>query len=1247
MHKKSFFLTEFAIRNRTSFFVALFIIILVGVLSYIAIPKEDFPDIDFPYIIVSSFYPGVSPADIETLATKPIEKQLKTLNDLKTSTSVSSESFSMIFLEFNPGIDIDNALQKVRDKVSLSKPDLPEDMEEPVIEEISFDKFPVMIINLSGSLNLVELKDLAEKLQDKLDVVPGVLDATIIGGYEKEIKVLVDLFKLNHYKLALSDIVGSIRGENINIPGGTIKVGDAKYLIRVPGEFESADEIPHLVLKTSDNKLIYVKDLADTIYGYKEQTSISRLNKENSVSLVITRRSGANLIKLSENVRKVLEKETPKFPQGVNLKVTGDRAESIIDMVNELVNSIITGMLLVAFVLLFFLGKRNAAFVAIAIPLSMFMSFILLRYLGMTLNMVVLFSLILALGMLVDNGIVIVENIFRHKQLGKLSKDASNIGTAEVALPVISSTATTIAAFIPLLFWPGIMGEFMKFLPQTLIIALISSLFVALCISPILCATFFPDKKTNGEMNENKIDQLKNKIKSKAAIVIFYEKILRSLIVKEPNKPLISKRLFINGAFFISIIFFIMLFNRFDPQINYAYSLGFKDSLIKIFDNFGISIFLSILGIGIITFVFSSLKGIKFSNKVFMAILIVLLFTLALLSLPFLDAPAGKFNIPAGFIRLLAGFIVIIPLLKFISYFDKYSPAYLKRCLLIHSFIILFFASIQAIPKLDILLMPKFTPERIVVKIEMAEGTLLEKTNEVAVKVEGVIEKLMAQKPHNIKHFVVNLGKSGDVFSGGKEASHYGEVNIDFYKTEKRKEFAKKYNVSLASLSPYKTIEELRKKTKIISGGKITVVEEDHGPPTGKDVLIEITGDDLSKLNSISMQIKSLIKNVGGIVNLEDNLKKGGPEMQIKIDRNKAALLGVNTFGVASNIRTAIHGTEATTYKEKDEEIDIVVQLKDRQKYSYNLLRYITIPGKDDKRIPLSQFATFSTRSGFGSITRIDFNRVVNIEADVSKESGRTPTAVINEIKNLLAKSNLVLPVGYTLKFRGKQEEQAKSSKFIFESFMIAIFLIAIILISQFNSIIIPSIVLFSVLLSFIGVVLGLFISPALFRQDFHLSSFVVIMTGVGVVSLAGVVVNNAIVLLDYIGRLRETGLEKAEAIIQAGLTRFRPVMLTAVTTILGLIPMSTGISLNFTDRFFGFIPKLIIGSDSSQWWSPLSDAVIFGLAVATILTLVMVPVFYFIFEDIHNKIFKQMFHKKLYNNNNNEKLLDNGKSSS
>lgn len=1027
-------ITDFAIKRSTAVFVLVLIILVTGTTSYMSLPREASPDITIPVIIVSTPYFGVSPADMETLVTQPIEKELKNIGDVKEIRSSSSEGMSSISIEFEPDTDIDGALQKVRDKVDLAKVELPIDAEEPFIQEINFSNFPIMIINISGPYGLQRLKTVAEELEDKIEGVPGVLDVTLTGGLEREVKVNLDPEKLRYYNLDVKDVIDTIRDENLTIPGGSIDLGSYKYLVRVPGEFKTTGIIGDLVLKVRDGRPVYMRDVAEVIYGFKDVSSYARLNSVQCVSLSITKRSGENLIRIADEIKALIEVEKIRQPSGTTFSITADASTDIRKMVDDLENNIISGLILVLLVLLVFLGFRTALFVALAIPFSMLISFFVLQALGFTLNMVVLFSLILALGMLVDNAIVIVENIYRHGEEGVPMNEAARRGTTEVALPIIVATVTTLCAFFPMIFWPGIMGEFMNYLPKTLIITLSASLFVAMVINPVFCARLLKVKKVrSGSIAEGKDHK---------PMVRWY----RDFLTNALNRPIVT--------------------------------------------------------------------------------------------------------ISAS----IASLVIVLVLYAFLG------------------------SGVEFFPETD--------PSKIFIDIEAPLGTRLDVTDAITKKAENGL----AAYP-NVKQYVANSGVSTGKFDMGGSSggpANKARISIDFIDMEKR------------SRSSELTADDIRKELAPITGAAIKIQKEHHGPPTGPPINVEISGDDYKLLGALSEKAARMITDVAGVVDLDDDYKVGNPEIRIWIDREKAAIYDLSTKKISDTIRTAIKGTEASSYREFEDEYDITVRFKEEKRSSIQDIKDIII-GHEGRQIPLVNIAKVQFSSGPGRIMRKDLKRVVTLSAEVE---GRLKTDALEEVQDILKR--LDLPPGYFIEYTGEQEDQKESEEFLKKAFAMALLTIAFILVLEFNSIVTSSIIMFSVVLSLIGVFIGLMLTA---------TPFGIIMTGIGVISLAGVVVNNAIVLLDYTIQLRDRGIERMEAIITAGMTRLRPVLLTAVTTILGLIPMATGFYFDFKKMHW------IIGSESAQWWGPMAVAVIFGLAFATVLTLIVVPVLYLLFDSAAQKV--------------------------
>jgi multidrug efflux pump len=1033
------YITDLSIKNSLTIFVLIFILIFVGFLSYTAMPREAAPDIQIPYIIVNTLYLGVSPSDVETLITNPIEKKLKKLKNVKQITSTSGDSFSSIIVEFEASEDIDEALRKVKEKVDEAKKDLPNDTEDPEILEINLSEIPIMVVNISGDFGLVRLKNIAENIKDQLETIKGILDITISGGLEREIKVLVDKNSLKKHELSLNQISQAINYENVNIPGGNIDIGSSKYLIRIPGEFKNPQEIENIVIDTPGDKPIYIRDVAKVIDHFKERESYSRLNNKESVSLSIQKRSGENVIAIANKVKSVLEQNKKKLPQTIEIAIIADQSKEISQMVDELENSIVLGLILVIAVLFLIMGKRNAFFVGIAIPLSLLVSFIFLNTQGFTLNMVLLFSLILSLGMLVDNAIVIVENIYRFLEEGYSKIEAAKKATHEVSWPVISSTATTIAVFFPIMFMPGIPGKFMRFLPIGVITTITASLFVALIINPVICAHLMkkPKKKNKKDIENSKFSKIQNRYKN--------------ILIWSLNN---RKRVIISSlaAFFLSIFLFLV-----------------------------------------------TSPGVEF--------------------------------------------------------------------------------------------FPEVTPDQIYIDMKAPEENNVDGTNEIASSIEAF---LFTNK--NIERIITTVGKAGGTaFAEGATKSSEGRIIVEFKDKENRIE------------NPNKTITWIRKKLKDIPGADIKINKEDMGPPTGSPIGVKVSGPNYLVLVEQAKKIKNVMENMPGIVDIKDDYVSGRPEIVIDIDREKAAILGLNTMMIASTIRTAIQGNQVSVFREDNDEYDITLMFPKSKKRGIKILEELFIAGPEGVQIPLLEVAKISTKAGMGSIQHLDSDRVITISAQPQEGflANDRMKALDKKLKTIKFES------GYSVSFVGESEMQDTMARFLKKSFFIALFLIALILVTQFNSLLLPIIIMCSIFLSIMGILLGLVV--------FH-RPFGIMMTGIGVISLAGVIVNNAIVLIDYIRQLRERGLDKVEAVIQAGVVRLRPVMLTAITTVLGLVPMTFGINFNFKYFFLNFFKvnpisnlfhSIEIGSQSTEFWGSMGSAVTIGLVVGTVLTLLIVPVLY------------------------------------
>jgi len=1067
-----------AVQKRTSVVVLAIIIIIFGFMSYNSLPREAAPDITIPYIFIITNYPGVAPEDIEQSITIPIEKKLKGLEAVKQIKSSSTEGMSSIIIEFVAGTDIDEVLSKTKDKVDLAKPDLPADLEEdPEVIEINISELPIVVLSLSGAVGLVRLKEIAEDLQDDIESIPGVLEAEVTGGLEREIRVEPDPDKLAYYGLSILRLQSIIAEENQNVSGGAIRMGDGRFQLRVPGEFQSPDEIYGLIVGLHRGQPVYLKDVARVLDGFKDEEGRSRLNGHEAINIAVKKRAGENVIRISKQIDGLIEEQRTTWPAGIRVTKLMDHAKDIRIMVADLENNIITGLILVIVVLFFVMGVRNAVLVSLAIPFSMLLSFMVLSALGITLNMVVLFSLTLSLGMLVDNAIVIVENIFRYMEQGVPRIQAAMRATSEVAQPVTASTLTTVAAFFPLVFWPGLMGEFMSYLPKAVIVTLSSSLFVAMVINPALAAIFlrlpaghrFARAKVSAEEMERAGEA---PITVRGPMLKAYQRLLNGAL---------NNRLAVLTMAFLGVVAMAMI---------WLYEIGLEKP-IEFFPNIDPhSIYVNL----------DMPEGadLEYSDRLARQVEIALC-----------TGPGQPLAHPDG------------------------NPAQCydnNRQRKIHT---------------------------------LRQGQ----------KVAGLTD--MANVKHIYSRTVAVTGGSSAF-----EVNSPNHIGIQFYDIEDRVE------------PSTQTVEEIRKRVEHIPGARIAVAAQEEGPPTGAPINIEIVGDNFDVLGQIAQQIRDVLEKIPFVQDVRDDYVAGSPTVRVRVDRQKAAMLGLSTDIIGFALKVAFNGIKVSTFREGDKDYDITVQLPESDRRVTDILRELLIPTAEGL-IPLSTVTRFEITGGLGQVNHINHERVVTVRANVDEENVPGPV-VRAQAEKILADSSL--PPGYKIRFTGEFEFQQEAQAFLSKAFAAGVFLIILILVTQFNSIAQPGIIMTSVILSLGGVFFGLSVMKL---------PFGIIMTGVGVISLAGVVVNNAIVLIDYTNRLHQRGMHFREAIIAAGCTRLRPVLLTTVTTILGLLPMVTGIAYNFHEMRISFV------SESSQWWRSMASAVIFGLALATILTLVVVPTLY------------------------------------
>ncbi len=1109
--------TYLALKNKTTVYIFTALLVFFGIYSYNQMPREAMPEIVVPYIFVQTVYPGNSPVDIENLITRPIEQELKGLKGVKKVSSASYQDVSTIIVEFNTNVTIDQALQDTKDRVDKAKSDLPRDLDtDPLVLDFDLSEFPIMNVNISGDFSMRDLKNYAERLQDEFESLREISEANIRGVEEREIQINVDPYKLDAVDLTFDDIAFAIQAENITIGAGEFTADRTRRVIRTVADYKNVDQIANTIIKVNNSKPVYIRDVATVVDGYKERSTIARLNNKPVVTLSITKKSGENIIAASSKINTIIEEQKANgyIPQNLEVIVTDDLTPYIEDTISNLENSIILAMILVVFVLFLFLGFRNALFSGIAIPLSMFLSFIILNQGGITLNSMVLYSLILALGMLVDNGIVVVENVYRLYTSGYSKLSATKKGVSEIAFPIISSTLTTLAAFFPLLMWEGIVGEFMSILPKTLIVVLASSLFVALVINPPFMANYM------------KFDDIRNKIDWKRSLrraVIF---VIVAAVFYFAQIYLLANLLMTVALFYILNLFVLRPLARW-----------FQTKFLVWLENF-------------------------YTRQLRHAL-------------------TGKWP----YIYFGGTFLLLIFSMMF--YFGS-NPK------------VVFF--------------PETDPQTIYVTMELPIGTSIDKTDEVSRDVENIINEIVDPVKGIVKSVTTTVGVGKGGMFENSSSPNKSLTSISFVEYKYRN-----------GISTSKIMKEVSERFDGYVGARIYVEKDDNGPPTGAPVNIDISGDEYDQLIAITDNFLNIIESdhIPGIAELKLNINTYQPEMLVEIDREKVRLYELSTQEVAMAFRNALYGYEASKFKDGEDEYDIFIRLDEKYRNDVSTLMNQKLKVNDNS-IPISSVATFEYSTTYDKVSRIDNKRVITISSNVVE--GYNANEINERIRQLLM--DYQMPEGYTYAFTGEQQEQAESSEFLFFALLVSIALILIIMVTQFNSLIRPLIIIATVVFSTIGVFLGL----GIFKME-----FVVIMTGIGIISLAGIVVNNGIVLVDYIDLTRtrkreELGLPEdaflpskvqIEALVEAGRTRLRPVLLTAVTTVLGLVPLAVGLNFDFLNLYTHFDPKISIGGESVAFWGPMSWTVIFGLTFATFLTLLVSPVMYMITIRINYRIKK------------------------
>jgi multidrug efflux pump len=1117
---KEFKPSSWAIDNRTSIYLLTIFLLLAGGMAWNTLPKEQFPEVVFPQIMVNTIYPGTSPENIESLISKEIEKECKGVTGVKKITSNSIENFSSVMVEFGTSENVAVAKQRVKDAVDKAK--LPTDLrDKPSVIDIDISQVPIMNVHVSGDLSLEKIKKYADILQDRIEALKQISRVDMVGALDREIQVNVDMYKMAANTLTLTDIERGISGENLTISGGSVDMGNTKRNLSVKGQFKNANQIKEIVLRGGSGAIVKVKDIAAVADTYEEPKSYARLEGKNVITLNVIKRGGENLIIASDEIRKICQElEQTTFPKELKTVITGDQSEKTKVTLHDLVNTIIIGFILVTLILLFFMGTTNAIFVALSVPLSMCVAFLvmpslftgLLGYKTFSLNFIVLFGFLLALGIVVDDAIVVIENTHRIFANGKVPIiKAAKLAAGEVFMPVLSGTLTTLAPFFPLAFWQGTIGKFMFYLPITMIVTLFASLIVAYIINPVFAVSFM-----------------------------------------KPH-PVGFKYRTINRSFLITTLVLALT-----VVAGYMVGFGAGNFMLTMFGLFLLNKF--ILADASEYFQKKAWPGVQ---NAYARMMVVLL----------------KTN---GRARAL---LLATVLLLFFSFFliGKFPPK------------VVFF--------------PIAEPNFAYTYIKLPVGTDIKYTNEVTKQVEQKIMGVLGSKNPLVASVISNVAvgandpSSFDLSSNSNAA----KVTVAFV------EFEQRHGGSTSEL-----LKKIRDNIKGIPGATIIVEQESGGPPTLKPILIEMYGDDYKDLSQASQGLKRYLDSlqIDGVEELKSDLNITNPEIILNVNREMANREGISTYQIGMDVRTSLFGKEATKLKTADDDYPVNIRFQEDQRANVNTLLGQKITYRDMvmmgqlRSVPLSAVADISYGNTLGGIKRKNQKRLVTISSNVL--AAFNPNEVVAKVQ--AAASNYRKPDGVTINFGGEQEQQAETTGFLGGAMLASIGLIVLILVLQFNSISKMVIIISEILFSVIGVLLGFVI----FKMD-----IAIVMTGIGVIALAGIVVRNGILMVEFTEILLHQGMPLKEAIIEAGRTRMTPVLLTASATIMGLVPLAVGMNIDFVTMFTELNPKIFFGGDSVSFWGPLSWTIIFGLSFATFLTLILVPAMLLLTEKFKIRVLK------------------------
>ena len=1116
---KEFKPSSWSIENKTSIYLLTLFLMFAGTMAYINIPKEQFPEVVFPQIMVNTIYPGTSPENMESLISKEIEKQVKAVPGLKKVTSNSIENFSSVMCEFNTTEDVQVAKQRVKDAVD--KAQLPSDLrDKPTVIDIDISQVPIMNVHVSGDLSLDRLKYFADIVKDRIEAMKEISRVDMVGALDREIQVNVDMYKMSSNLLTLTDIERAVQGENMTISGGNVDMNNIKRNMSISGQFTNPRQIQEIVLRGGSGAIVKLKDIADVKDTYEEPKSYARFDGKNVISLNVIKRGGQNLIIASDEIKRICDElQQTTFPKELKVGITGDQSTRTRTTLDDLINTIIIGFILVTLILLFFMGTVNALFVALSVPLSMAVAFLiepslftgLLGYKTFSLNMIVLFSFLLALGIVVDDAIVVIENTHRIFANGKVPiKKAAKLAAGEVFLPVLSGTLTTLAPFFPLAFWQGTIGKFMFYLPITMIVTLFASLIVAYIINPVFAVSFMKPHP-------------------------------------EKEAPKITR------AFFTTCLVFVLTIG-----VGYAINFGVGNLMLTFF-------------------------GLYLLNK-------FVLHDLA-------EAFQKKFwpRVQNAYASVATAIL---------------KTKWRAMGVLLATIVLLFVSFILVgIASPNIVFFPVAEPNFAYAYIKLPVGTDTKYTDQLTKDVEKRIRGVIGENNPIVSSVIANIavGASDPTSFDLSTNSNLGKVTVAFVP------FAERNGKSTTEI-----LKKIREATKGIAGAEIVVEQESGGPPTEKPISIEITGDDYKELAKASQGLKRYLDSlqIAGVEELKSDLNITKPEVTVNIDRDRAMREGLSTAQIGMDMRTSLFGKEITKFKTPDEDFPVTLRFKDDQRDNVNTLLGQKITYRDMvmqgqlRSVPLNAVANVTYGNTLGGIKRKNQKRIVTISSNIL--TGFNPNQVVAQVQ--AAAANFKSPPDVDIKFGGEQEQQAETGAFLGWAMMASIGLIVLILVLQFNSISKMLIILSEIIFSIIGVLLGFVFTG----MDIS-----IVMTGIGVIALAGIVVRNGILLVEFTEILLKQGIPLKEAIIESGRTRMTPVLLTAFATILGLIPLAIGMNMNFVTLFTELNPHIHFGGDSVAFWGPLSWTMIFGLLFATFLTLVLVPAMLYLSERLKMKVFK------------------------